>query len=309
MVSYGDRRVLARPDADVRTVVETDLRRLAREELEPRLRALAAVYDLEPGRVSIRNQRSRWGSCARDGNIALNFRLVQMPPAIRDYVLAARADAPAPAESFAALLAARRAGLSRLQGRGAMAANPGQGAVLRLTAANCVLRAWWKSDAASLVEHANNRNVARHLRDRFPHPYTRAHAAAFLGHVAGADITTNFAIVVDDVAVGGIGYIRGSDVERFSAEVGYWLGEAYWGRGIMTDAVTRLTQHLFEDVKLLRAFALPLGRQPGLEPGAREGRLRAGGAPPCQLREVRTAAGSISLCADQCGVETRGQGG
>jgi len=87
VVSYGDRRVLARPDADVRTVVETDLRRLAREELKPRLRTLAAVYGLEPGRVSIRNQRSRWGSCARDGNIALNFRLVQMPPAIRDYVL------------------------------------------------------------------------------------------------------------------------------------------------------------------------------------------------------------------------------
>ena len=87
LVSYGDRQVLARPDANVRTIVESDLRRLAREELEPRLRALASVHDLVPGRVSIRNQRSRWGSCARDGNIALNFRLVQMPPAIRDYVL------------------------------------------------------------------------------------------------------------------------------------------------------------------------------------------------------------------------------
>jgi predicted metal-dependent hydrolase len=86
-VSYGDRRVVSRPDADVRAVVETDLRRLAREELEPRLRALATLHDLDPGRVSIRNQRSRWGSCARDGNIALNFRLVQMPPEIRDYVL------------------------------------------------------------------------------------------------------------------------------------------------------------------------------------------------------------------------------
>jgi predicted metal-dependent hydrolase len=86
-VSYGDRRVVARPGADVRAVVEMDLRRLAREELEPRLRALAALHDLEPGRISIRNQRSRWGSCARDGNIALNFRLVQMPPEIRDYVL------------------------------------------------------------------------------------------------------------------------------------------------------------------------------------------------------------------------------
>ncbi|MEO7273868.1 MAG: SprT family zinc-dependent metalloprotease [Vicinamibacterales bacterium] len=87
VVSYGDRRVVARSDAEVRAVVETDLRRLAHEELEPRLRALAVIHDLTPGRVSIRNQRSRWGSCARGGNIALNFRLVQMPPPIRDYVL------------------------------------------------------------------------------------------------------------------------------------------------------------------------------------------------------------------------------
>lgn len=144
-----------------------------------------------------------------------------------------------------------------------MAADPGQGALLRLTGDRCTLRAWWKSDVPSLVQHANNRNVARHLRDRFPHPYTRAHAVAFLDHLAEADVTTNFAIVVDDTAVGGIGYIRGADVERFSAEVGYWLGEAYWGRGIMTDAVVRLTSHLFEDVKLLRAFALPLVENDG----------------------------------------------
>ena len=86
-IAYGDRSVTARPGDDVRAVIEDDLRRLARRELEPRLRELAARHDLQPGRVSIRNQRSRWGSCARDGNIALNFRLVQMPPDIRDYVL------------------------------------------------------------------------------------------------------------------------------------------------------------------------------------------------------------------------------
>ena len=86
-IVYGDRRVSARHDDDVRAAIELDLRQLARQELEPRLRELAAQHDLRPGRVSIRNQRSRWGSCAREGNIALNFRLVQMPPAIRDYVL------------------------------------------------------------------------------------------------------------------------------------------------------------------------------------------------------------------------------
>jgi predicted metal-dependent hydrolase len=87
VILYGDRRVPARNGEDVRAAIECDLRLLAREELEPRLRELAGQHDLRPGRVSIRNQRSRWGSCAREGNIALNFRLVQMPPAIRDYVL------------------------------------------------------------------------------------------------------------------------------------------------------------------------------------------------------------------------------
>ena len=87
IVTYGERRVSVRVGIDVRTAIQDDLKRLARQELEPRLRALAAQHDLRPGRVSIRNQRSRWGSCAREGNIALNFRLVQMPAAIRDYVL------------------------------------------------------------------------------------------------------------------------------------------------------------------------------------------------------------------------------
>jgi predicted metal-dependent hydrolase len=86
-IAYGERRLSVLPGANIRHAVEADLRRLAHSELEPRLRELAARHDLQPGRISIRNQRSRWGSCARAGNIALNFRLVQMPPEIRDYVL------------------------------------------------------------------------------------------------------------------------------------------------------------------------------------------------------------------------------
>jgi predicted metal-dependent hydrolase len=86
-IEYGGRKIVAAAGAAVRAAIERDLRSLARRELEPRLRELAASHGLTPGRVSIRNQRSRWGSCAKDGAIALNFRLVQMPGAIRDYVL------------------------------------------------------------------------------------------------------------------------------------------------------------------------------------------------------------------------------
>ena len=86
-VRYGDRALAIDAAQSVRPAVEDDLKQLARTELVLRLQELAAAHDLEPGSVSIRNQRSRWGSCARNGNIALNFRLVQMPADVRDYVL------------------------------------------------------------------------------------------------------------------------------------------------------------------------------------------------------------------------------
>lgn len=87
VIGYGDRRVRAGSVQDIRGAVEHDLREVARQELVPRLHAIAADLGLTVGRVTIRNQRSRWGSCAQNGNIALNFRLVQMPAAVRDYVL------------------------------------------------------------------------------------------------------------------------------------------------------------------------------------------------------------------------------
>ena len=139
-----------------------------------------------------------------------------------------------------------------------MVARTGEGALLRLDGDRCALRRWAKSDVSSLVQHANNLNVARHLRDRFPHPYTRAHASAFLTHAIAGEPPTNLAIVVNDEAAGGIGYVRGSDVERYSAEIGYWLGEEFWGRGIATEALRMLTHQLFADGQLLRLFALPL---------------------------------------------------
>lgn len=88
IVRYGERTVLVGASGDdLRGCIEHDLRALARDELGPRLLALASVHGLKVSGVSIRNQRSRWGSCSRAGRIALNYRLVQMPPAVSDYVL------------------------------------------------------------------------------------------------------------------------------------------------------------------------------------------------------------------------------
>ena len=135
--------------------------------------------------------------------------------------------------------------------------------MLELKGGRCTVRAWRKADVAALVRHANNINVAKHLRDRFPHPYTTQDGKAFLKHATGSEDPTNLAIEVDGEAVGAIGYVPGRDVERFSAEIGYWLGETMWGRGIVTDALMLLTDHAFSRMNVLRMFALPFADNAG----------------------------------------------
>lgn len=128
---------------------------------------------------------------------------------------------------------------------------------MKLAGDRVTLRAWRPSDAASLARHANNDKIARQLRDRFPHPYSVADARQFIQSVAGAQPTTLFAMIVDGEAVGGIGFFPGSDVERYSAEIGYWLGEAYWGRGITVEAIRLTSAYAFDTCNVLRLFALP----------------------------------------------------
>jgi ribosomal-protein-alanine N-acetyltransferase len=151
--------------------------------------------------------------------------------------------------------------LSRSRGL-AQAARPGF-AVMKLTGARCTVRPWRLEDADAVVRHANNINVARQLRDRFPHPYTRANALAFLKAAVSGTDRSNLAIEVNGEAAGAIGYVRGTDVERYSAEIGYWLGEAYWRQGIVTEALTLVTHHVFSVVNLLRLFALPFADNAG----------------------------------------------
>ncbi len=125
---------------------------------------------------------------------------------------------------------------------------------MEITLSKARLRPWRQSDEESLVRHANNRNIWRNHRDLFPHPYTIADARGWLAHVQGAEWT--LAIEVDGEAVGGIGLHRQDDVHRRSAEIGYWLGEAYWGRGIATEAVRAMTAYGFERFDLIRIYAL-----------------------------------------------------
>jgi [ribosomal protein S5]-alanine N-acetyltransferase len=128
---------------------------------------------------------------------------------------------------------------------------------VHLPLGSCIVRDWAAGDLPSLVRHANNRHVWINLRDRFPHPYTEMNARDFLAHVSQQDPTTVWAIEVDGEAAGAIGLVIMTDVERVSAEVGYWLGEAYWGRGVTTAALRAVTTEAFRRFPLRRIFALP----------------------------------------------------
>lgn len=118
------------------------------------------------------------------------------------------------------------------------------------------LREWQPGDAESLAQQANNVKVWRNLHDSFPHPYTRADAESWIKQTAAATSGMVFAIVVEGKAVGGIGIHPGTDVHRRTAAIGYWLGEAYWGRGIATEALATMTEYVFSvfDFERLEAY-------------------------------------------------------
>ena len=121
----------------------------------------------------------------------------------------------------------------------------------------CRIRPWRKEDAVSLQRHADNRRIWLNLRDVFPHPYTIANAEFFLELVAKEEPLATFAIATESEAVGCIGLRLGVDVHRQTAELGYWLGEPFWGRGMMTEAVAAFTAEAFRRYDVVRIFAEP----------------------------------------------------
>ncbi len=131
---------------------------------------------------------------------------------------------------------------------------------MQLDCGKCTVRSWQNGDEDSLILHADNRKIWLNLRDRFPHPYTRADAQQWIQIVRKRKPETNFAIDVGGKAVGGISVMLRDDVERCSAEVGYWLGEAFWGQGIMTAVLRVATDYAFKEFSLTRIYAVPFAR-------------------------------------------------
>jgi len=132
---------------------------------------------------------------------------------------------------------------------------------MRIAFAGGHIRPWLPSDVPALARLADNRSVWRNLRDAFPHPYAKKDARAWVRIVTRQFPCMHFAIELEGnissqpTLAGGIGVIPGSDVHAGTAEIGYWLGEPLWGRGIMTAALASFTDFAFVEFRLRRLYA------------------------------------------------------
>ena len=118
-----------------------------------------------------------------------------------------------------------------------------------------VLRPWNPDDSLSLVKYGNNWNIARYLANIFPYPYTEDSAKTFI-RFANADKPIHiFAIEVNGEAIGGIGVHPQTDIMEKNAELGYWLGEPFWGKGIISRAVRQMVNFAFDTYPIDRVYA------------------------------------------------------
>jgi RimJ/RimL family protein N-acetyltransferase len=124
---------------------------------------------------------------------------------------------------------------------------------------NVLLRPWNLIDAANLERYANNPSIAANMTDKFPHPFTSEHAEKFIITATSSPVINIFAIDVDGEAVGGIGIHPQIDILCKNAELGYWLGEPFWGKGIITKAITLMTEYAFKNFDINRIYARPFG--------------------------------------------------
>lgn len=120
---------------------------------------------------------------------------------------------------------------------------------------NFRLRRFQDSDLVSLMKYANNINIAKFLTNQFPYPYTKESGVAFLS--MAIENLGIFAIEVNGEAVGSIGIFPQTDIHEKGAELGYWLAEPFWGKGIMTQAIKEMVIYGFDTFDIIRIYARP----------------------------------------------------
>lgn len=121
------------------------------------------------------------------------------------------------------------------------------------------LRSWRRPDAEAVAAAADNPHIAANLRNAFPSPYTLADAEWYVNDciARGEERQLTRAIMIEGRAAGSIGVFVRDDVYEKSAELGYWLAEEHWGRGVMTEAVRQICREAFDRFDILRIFAEP----------------------------------------------------
>jgi len=127
-----------------------------------------------------------------------------------------------------------------------------------------ILRPWSLKDADRLAVIANNKNIADNLRDGFPFPYSLSDAHSWLNSVIPInDPAKFFAISSDNLLIGSIGIVTKEDIYRKNVEIGYFLAEEYWGKGIISKAVKAVTAYAFSSFDIIRVYAEPFADNPG----------------------------------------------
>lgn len=121
------------------------------------------------------------------------------------------------------------------------------------------LRSWHINDVDDLVASANNKNIAQFMADVFPHPYTIENGKTFIMFATTNPNSKIFAIIVDGKPAGSIGLHLQTDILRKNAEIGYWLGEPFWGKGIITKVIPQVLDYGFKNMDIVRVFARIMG--------------------------------------------------
>ncbi len=117
------------------------------------------------------------------------------------------------------------------------------------------IRAWKPEDAAALAGICNNRNIWINLRDHFPQPYTVTDAIEWIAHTHTQKPLQNFAVTFNGGVAGSVGVVPKYDVYRKSIEIGYFIGEQFWGKGIGTEAVALVIDYIRHTFDVLRVYA------------------------------------------------------
>lgn len=123
----------------------------------------------------------------------------------------------------------------------------------------CKIRKWELSDAADLAAALSNKKIQDNLRDGLPYPYTVQDGMDYISAMLSADEekTFAFAVTIDRKVIGSIGVFRQENIHRQTAELGYYIAEEYWGRGIMTEAIKQICKYVFGRSDIIRIYAEP----------------------------------------------------